>query len=63
MQAKQVVPEILEVDYLPDSADSDVKFAGYVVPVYYKGDLQDYRADPSRLTKLFPLKPSIGTDE
>ena len=56
-------PELLEVRYLPDSADSEIKFAGYVVAVYYKGDLQDYRADPSRLTKQFPLKYFIGTDE
>ena len=56
-------PELLEVRYLPDSADSEIKFAGYVVAIYYKGDLQDYRADPSRLTKQFPLKYFIGTDE
>ena len=56
-------PELLEVRYLPDSADPDIKFAGYVVAIYYKGDLQDYRAEPSRLTKLFPLKYYIGTDE
>ena len=56
-------PELLEVRYLPDSADSEVKFAGYVLAVYYKGELQDYRAEPSRITKLFPLKYFIGTDE
>lgn len=56
-------PELLEVRYLPDSADSEIKFAGYVVAIYYKGDLQDYRAEPSRLTKLFPLKYFIGTEE
>lgn len=56
-------PELLEVRYLPDSADSDIKFAGYVVAIYYKGDLQDYRAEPGQLTKLFPLKYFIGTDE
>jgi hypothetical protein len=39
-----------------------VKFSGYVVAVYYKGDLQDYRAEPSRLTKLFPLKYFIGLE-
>jgi len=56
-------PELLEVRYLPDSTDPEVKFAGFVVAIYYKGDLQDYRAEPSRLTKLFPLKYYIGTDE
>lgn len=56
-------PELLEVRYLPDAADSQISFAGYVVAIYYKGDLQDYRAEPSNLTKLFPLKYFIGTDE
>ena len=56
-------PELLEVRYLPDSADTDIKFAGYVVAIYYKGDLQDYRSEPAQLTKLFPLKYFIGTEE
>lgn len=56
-------PEILEVNYLMDSIDQGVSFSGYVVAVYYKGELQDYRAEPSKLTKLFPLKYFIGTDE
>lgn len=60
---KEGEPELLDVRYLPDSADSSVRFAGYVVAVYYKGDLQDYRAEPARLTRLFPLKYFIGLDE
>ena len=56
-------PELLEVRYLPENPDPSISFAGYVVAVYYKGDLQDYRAEPSRLTKLFPLKYFIGLDE
>jgi hypothetical protein len=56
-------PELLEVRYLPDSSDPGIKFVGYIVAIYYKGDLQDYRAEPSRLTKLFPLKYFIGTEE
>lgn len=55
-------PELVEVRYMPESPDPSVKFAGYVVAVYYKGDLQDYRAEPSRLTKLFPLKYFIGLE-
>jgi len=43
--------------------DSDIKFAGYIVAIYYKGDLQDYRSEPSSLTKLFPLKYFIGTED
>lgn len=60
---KEGEPELLDVRYLPESADSSVRFAGYVVAVYYKGDLQDYRAEPARLTRIFPLKYFIGQDE
>ncbi len=60
---KEGEPELLDVRYLPESADPAVRFAGYVVAVYYKGDLQDYRAEPARLTRLFPLKYFIGLDE
>lgn len=56
-------PEILEVRYISDSADPGLRFAGYVVAVYYNGDLQDSRPEPSRLIKLFPLKHFIATDE
>jgi hypothetical protein len=55
-------PELVEVRYIPESLDPSVKFSGYVVEVYYNGDLQDYRAEPSRLTKLFPLKYYIGPE-
>jgi len=56
-------PQLVEVTYLPESVDPGVKFAGYVIAVYYKGDLQDCRAQPSRLQKLFEPKYYIGTDE
>jgi hypothetical protein len=56
-------PELLEVRYLSDTADPDVRFAGYVVAIYYKGDLQDCRADPPKLKKLFEPKYFIGLDE
>lgn len=59
-------PELLEVEYpLPDgglpgsSADLGApgrKFYGYVVGVYYDGELQDSRTDPGRLDSLHPLK-------
>jgi tetratricopeptide (TPR) repeat protein len=59
-------PELLEVEYpLPDgglpgsSADFGAlgrKFHGYVVGVYYQGELQDSRADPGSLDQLFPLE-------
>jgi hypothetical protein len=56
-------PELLEVRYLADTADPDVRFAGYVVAIYYKGDLQDCRANPPKLKKLFEPKYFIGLDE
>jgi hypothetical protein len=56
-------PELLEVRYLSDSIDPDVRFAGYVVAIYYKGDLQDCRAEPPKLKKLFEPKYFIGLDE
>lgn len=56
-------PELLEVRYLSDTADPDVRFAGYVVAIYYKGDLQDCRAEPPKLKKLFEPKYFIGLDE
>lgn len=56
-------PQLVEVTYLPESVDPGVKFAGYVIAVYYKGDLQDCRAQPARLQKLFEPKYYIGTEE
>jgi|APCry1669189241_1035207.scaffolds.fasta_scaffold03177_4 hypothetical protein len=56
-------PELLEVRYIPESADPSIRFAGYLIAVYYKGDLQDCRADPPRLKKLFEPKYFIGSDE
>ena len=56
-------PEILEVRYLPESADPGLRFAGYVVAVYYKGDRDDCRSDPAVLMKKFAPKYFIGLDE
>jgi hypothetical protein len=60
---KKDIPELLEVNYLPDGVDNSIRFAGYVVAIYYKGDLQDCRANPPRLRKLFEPKYFIGNDE
>lgn len=60
---KKGEPELLEVQYLPETASSDVTFAGYLVAIYYKGDLQDCRAEPGRLKKLFAPKYYIGSEE
>lgn len=56
-------PEILEVRYISDSADPGLRFAGYVVAVYYRGDRQDCRSDPPALRKKFDPKYFIGLDE
>jgi hypothetical protein len=56
-------PELLEVRYLSDESDPGIRFAGYVVAIYYRGDLQDCRSEPARLRKLFEPKYFIGLDE
>lgn len=51
-------PEILDLEYtLPEFAGAEAgrKYLGYVVGLYYNGELQDYRADPPSLGRLFPL--------
>jgi len=58
-------PELLDVTYilpdsdLPGSAASNGspgrKFVGYIVGVYYNGELQDTQAEPGALAKKFPL--------
>lgn len=58
-------PELLEGQYplpesgLPGSATANGitgrKYHGFVVAVYYKNELQDFRSEPARLAKDFPL--------
>jgi hypothetical protein len=60
---KDSEPEILEVTYQPDTVTSDLYYIGYIVAVYYKGELQSYRADPVKLTNQFPIKVFIGHNE
>jgi hypothetical protein len=47
-------PELLNAVYTPP-AKSPFTYAGYVVGVYYKNDLQDTRADPGSLAIDHPL--------
>ena len=47
-------PELLNAVYIP-SAKSEFTYAGYVVGIYYKNDLQDTRADPGALAVDHPL--------
>jgi len=56
-------PEILEVIYQPDVVTPELYYVGYIVAVYYKGELQSYRADPIKLTTQFPIKVFIGPSE
>lgn len=46
-------PELLDATYTP--ADGGFEYLGYVVGVYYKGELQDTRADPGSLATEHPL--------
>jgi len=47
-------PELLNAVYTPP-AKSHFTYAGYVVGIYYKNDLQDTRADPGSLATEDPL--------
>jgi hypothetical protein len=46
-------PELLDATYNPPG--SDFAFVGYVVGIYYKGELQDTRANPGTLASDHPL--------
>lgn len=63
VQWKDREPEILEVIYQPESVSTELYYIGYIVAVYYKGELQSYRADPVNLTSRFPIKVFIGPTE
>ncbi|PTX93087.1 hypothetical protein DB345_15775 [Spartobacteria bacterium LR76] len=50
--------ELLELQYTTPDASGDAsgrKYFGYVVGIYYNNELQDFRADPGKLAKDFPL--------
>ena len=65
-------PELLDVTYilpdsnLPGSAASNGspgrKFVGYIVGIYYNGELQDTQADPGTLARKFPLPLYLKQD-
>ena len=53
-------PELVDLTYtLPEGATSNGtpgrQFVGYIVGIFYNGELQDTRADPGPLAKKFPL--------
>ncbi len=57
--------EVLEVEYAQPRADprdagrEDRKYFGYNVRLYYKGELQDSRAEPTSLAAQFPAPPTL----
>jgi hypothetical protein len=50
-------PEILDLEYtLPESSGAEGRtYLGYVVGLYYNGELQDFRSVPGSLGKTHPL--------
>ena len=52
-------PQLLELTYWPELKNPVV---GYVVAIYFKGDLQDSRSEPSFLKEHFPPNYFIGCD-
>ncbi len=56
-------PELLTVKYplpLTDRGDlPPLQYYGYVLGIYYKNELQDWRGEPVELLDTFPLKLSI----
>jgi tetratricopeptide (TPR) repeat protein len=48
-------PELLEVQYAMPDGDAGRDYVGYIVGLYYDGALQDFRSEPGKLVKDFPL--------
>lgn len=62
--------EVLEVDYaqpLPNAKSGkpaeNRAYFGYVVRIYYRGELQDWRADQDKLRAKFPPPLTLSTDQ
>ena len=53
-------PELLNATYSPSDLPA-FSFAGFVVGIYYKGELQDTRADPGSLAREHPLPLYLQT--
>ncbi len=56
---KDADPQLLEVTYQPENNNAAARYVGYIVAIYYKGELQGYRVDPPSLTNQFPIKVYI----
>lgn len=47
--------EMLQASYLKSTiGEEDKRYFGYLIRIYYEDELQDERAEPSRLLRLFP---------
>ena len=59
--------EVLEVDYAqPLKSDKPAEtrtYFGYVVRVYYKGELQDWRSDQDKLRAKYPPPLTLASDQ
>lgn len=60
-------PELLELRYPLPSEDNgdmgDLQYHGYVIGIYFKGELQDSRAEPVTLLEQFPLALTASQSE
>jgi len=57
-------PELLELRYPMPPADlGDRQYFGYVIGIYFKGELQDSRAEPVSLLEQFPLELTSSQPE
>ena len=57
--------ETLQVTYSQPASrvsDEERKYFGYIVALYYKNALQDYRAEPASLAEQAPPAKSLSTD-
>jgi hypothetical protein len=58
--------EVLDVEYAlpkPKTPADARQYFGYVARLYYKGDLQDWRADPAKLREMYPPPTTLQQDE
>jgi len=49
-------PELIKLQYTTPGEDTGRKYFGYVVGVYYNNELQDFRSEPAKLAKDYPLQ-------
>jgi len=58
--------EILDVEYVLPKSKTPAEarqYFGYIARVYYKGELQDWRANPAKLRDMYPPPTTLQQDE